>query len=80
MIGELGSGLGNSNCLTRTRLLDQLERVHWTGLHRLLDITTGIVSMPRTRLLDQLERGAREAERQREKVSLELQGLRAPPR
>ena len=43
--------------MPRTRLLGQQERVHWTGLHRLLDSTTGMVSMPRTRLLGQQERG-----------------------
>ena len=47
--------------MTRTRLRCQKERVHWTGLHRLLDGTAGMVSMTRTRLRRRQERGAREA-------------------
>ena len=43
--------------MTRTRLLCQKERVHRTGLHRLLDSTAGMVSMTRTRLLCQKEMG-----------------------
>ena len=46
------------------RLLGQQERVHWTGLHRLLDSTTGMISMTRMRLLGQQERGSRERARE----------------
>ena len=35
----------------------QQERVHWTGLHRLLDSTAGMVSMTRTGMPGQQERG-----------------------
>ena len=42
-------------------------RVHWTGLHRPLDSTAGMVSMTRTRMLGRQERGVeRSRERARE--------------
>ena len=53
----VGIGLGKCNCLARTSLLCQKTRVHWTGLHRLLDSTTWMVSMARTSLLCQKGRG-----------------------
>ena len=59
----LALGLGNCNCLTRWGLPCQQERVHWTGLHRLLDRTTWMVSMTRSGLPCQKER---ELEKQRE--------------
>ena len=41
----MGLGLGNCNYLIRMRLLCPKERVHWTGQHRLLDSTTGMVML-----------------------------------
>ena len=46
--------------MTRTGRPRQHETVHWTGLHRLLDSTTVMVSMTRTERLRQNERGPTE--------------------
>ena len=40
-----GSGLGSCKWLIRTRLVGQHERVNWTGLHRILASTLGMVFM-----------------------------------
>ena len=62
--GGITVGVGRCNGLIKTRLLGQQKRVHWTGLHRLLDSTTWMVSMTRTRLLGQQKRGGREKQRE----------------
>ena len=58
------------------QLIDQ-ERVHWTGLHRLLDSTTGMVSMTRSRLPGQQERGRKKHTHSKRSWASEEEGRRS---